>query len=447
MYVETMISPAIPKIIDEFNLPYNISAWLLTSYLVVAAVMTPIVGKITTIYGKKPTIVLLMVLYIFGILVAAFSPNFIVLLLGRALEGLGMAVLPIAFGIIRDQFRDEKLAIGQGIFVTMFYFGSVIGLVAGGYIVEYVGWRMTFFSIIPFSLLVVVFIIKFILLDEPIFKFCISKLREFDVKDISLLSITLASFLIIITNLQNLFSNFTNIFMIFVFLASLFLFIHIERKIENPIIDLKLFKNKLLNAANTIVTIIGINTFMVFHSIPILIIAPLPQGFGKSEVEVVNVFLPYMVTLLFFSIFAGFIISRYGNIKPTFISSIIMALGFFNLLFFHSSSFELSVNLFIVALGLSLTDVGSFNIALSNAPKHLTDISTALTMLFYVIGSSIGPALSGVILSINQSYNFEFTKLYPSPSSYIFVFLISCILSVVTILCLIYIRQIKVAKR
>src|SRR5919202_1894167 len=159
MYGETMLLPAIPDIIKEFKISYNTASWILTAYLIAGSVMTPISGKLSDIYGRKKLVIIIMIVYIVGICLGGLSNNITFLIITRIIQGVGVSMFPIAFGIIRDQFPSEKLAIGVGIFSSMFAAGSVIGLAAGGSIIQNLGWRITFFTIIPFAI-VLWFVIK-----------------------------------------------------------------------------------------------------------------------------------------------------------------------------------------------------------------------------------------------------------------------------------------------
>jgi MFS family permease len=153
MYGETMLLPAVPDIITEFNISYNTASWILTAYLIAGAVMTPISGKLSDIYGRKKMVLIIMLIYLIGIFLGGFSSNITILIISRIIQGIGISMFPIAFGIVRDQFPPEKLAIGVGTFSAMFAAGSVVGLAIGGSIIQSFGWRMTFLSIIPIAIL------------------------------------------------------------------------------------------------------------------------------------------------------------------------------------------------------------------------------------------------------------------------------------------------------
>ena len=148
MYGETMLLPAIPDIIKEFNISYNTSSWILSAYLIAGAVSTPVAGKLSDVYGRKKMVMIILIIYIVGISLGGLSTSITFLVIARVIQGIGISMFPIAFGIIRDQFPKEKLAIGVGVFSSMFAAGSVIGLALGANIIEHFGWRTTFFSIV-----------------------------------------------------------------------------------------------------------------------------------------------------------------------------------------------------------------------------------------------------------------------------------------------------------
>src|SRR6476469_1758748 len=162
MYGETMLLPAIPDIIKEFNIPYDTSSWILTAYLISGAVATPIAGKLSDIYGRKKMVVIILIIYIIGISAGGLSTNISFLLIARVIQGIGISIFPIAFGIIRDQMPKEKLAIGVGVFSSMFAAGSVVGLAVGGSIIQSFGWHATFLSIVPLAVALWIIINRFI---------------------------------------------------------------------------------------------------------------------------------------------------------------------------------------------------------------------------------------------------------------------------------------------
>src|SRR5919112_5259003 len=166
MYAETILVPAIPDLIKDFNIPYSTSSWILTTYLITGAVMTPIAGKLSDIYGKKKVLLIIMIFYTLGVSIAGFSTSIDFMLIARAFQGVGLSMFPIAFSIVRAQFPREKMAIGQGIITSMYGGGAVIGLSIGGIIIQHYSWHATFFTLIPIAIALLFIIWRFIDVDK-----------------------------------------------------------------------------------------------------------------------------------------------------------------------------------------------------------------------------------------------------------------------------------------
>jgi MFS family permease len=165
-FSETMLLPAIPEIMQDFNIPYGTAAWIFSSYLIVAAVMTPIAGKMSDLYGKKKILLLLLSMYVAGIVAGGFSDDISFLLASRIIQGVGLAAVPAAFSLLRDTFPPTRLAVALGVFGSAYSAGSVVGLLAGATIIQSFGWHFTFFSIIPFAAAVTIMIAKFVKEDK-----------------------------------------------------------------------------------------------------------------------------------------------------------------------------------------------------------------------------------------------------------------------------------------
>src|SRR5215210_383652 len=102
-----------------------------------------------------------MVIYAIGVSMAGFASDIYFMIFARIIQGIGMSMFPIAFGMIRDQFPREKISIGQGVITSMFASGAVIGLLAGGIIINNYGWHATFLSTIPIAIALFLIIWRF----------------------------------------------------------------------------------------------------------------------------------------------------------------------------------------------------------------------------------------------------------------------------------------------
>jgi MFS family permease len=170
---------------------------------------------------------------------------------------------------------------------------------------------------------------------------------------------------------------------------------------------------------------------VVYQSMPILIRSPLPVGFGGDALAVANIQLPYMIVSLIFSIASGFIISKIGNLRPTIIGTLVTTIGFFVLFIMHSTEITIMLILVIVAIGLAFMQVGSMNVVLMSTPKQSSGISLGMTLLIYLIGAAIGPAIAGIYMEADQVVlqDGELTSSFPSAESYNSIFLTATLIS------------------
>ena len=495
MYAETMLIPAIPDLIKYFHVSYSMSSWILTAYLVSGAVMTPIAGKLSDIYGRKKILLVIMVIYAVGVSLSGFAANIYFMLIARAIQGIGMSMFPIAFGIVRDQFPREKISIGQGIITSMFASGAVMGLAVGGIIVQNYGWRTTFFTIIPIAIALLLIIRRFIHVDDDDVKqqeqqkqFLEQRQKQsaivengnnftkanknkklanhIDIKGTITLAATVTLFLLVLTFIETSGSSSSNIdtanvngvyinnsnnlsaqsllpFLIIAGIVSFILFVIVERQSNNPLVDFKLMLNKSILPANLIIMLVGMSMFMVFQTIPILVRNPQPIGFGEDAIDTGKVQLPFAIILLIFGPTSGFIVSKLGSLKPIILGTFITAAGFIGLLLYHSTELLVSTNLAILSTGLSLTSVGAMNVIILSTPRQFSGVSLGMSTLMRIIGSSIGPALAGMYMQTHQSLlnNNGMAQYYPSSASFNLIFLSAVVFSIVSILLAIILRQ------
>jgi MFS family permease len=534
MYGETVIIPAIPDFIKEFGITYNTSSWILAAYLIAGAVMTPIFGKLSDIYGKKKIVLVIMCIYTIGVALGGFASNISFMIIARILQGIGISMFPIAFGIIKLQFPQEKLSIAQGIFTGVFTAGSGLGLALGGLIIFHYGWHFALLSMVPAAIILILIVRKFIhikgeeekkqqqLQQQPQqtkvqksklgTEYCCvftkigneeeqeyfhpkinevdnrgadlsmiddknnsnsSILKKIDIKGAIALSATIISFLMTLTFLGNIHSSSTmsGFIPVFIFsivsIVSLMLFIVVERNLsakqkaakmpttstssetssssmaatEAPLIDLNLLTNKIILLNNISLMILGITMFMVYQSISVLIRSPIPLGFGGNAISAANVQIPFTIIILVVSVSAGIIISKFGNIKPSLVGTIISTFGFFSLFLFHSSELLISANLAVVAIGLTLTRVGNWNILLEYTPKDSIGISLGMTAMLFFVGMATGPAIASIYMQANQISIIGSSLSFPSLESYNMIFITAFFISVISIALMLVLKK------
>jgi hypothetical protein len=218
-------------------------------------------------------------------------------------------------------------------------------------------------------------------------------------------------------------------------IISFIVFVRIERKERNPLVDLKLVLNKAILPSNLIILIVGLLNFMVFQTIPILVRNPEPLGFGADTISTGSIQLPFALVFLVFGPTSGFIISKLGSLKPIIFGTIITSISFICLLLFHSTEMQISANLGLLATGLSFAGVEAMNVIILATPRQYSGISLGIATLTRIIGSTIGPALAAMYMQMNQSIlnvN-EVTRSFPSDVAFDAMFITASVIAAVSI--------------
>lgn len=434
VYAETMLLPAIPDLIEEFKIDYSTSSWILSSFLIVGAISVPVVGRLSDMYGRKKMLLIVMMVYAAGVLAGGFTTDIYTMVAARSVQGIGISFFPIVFSIVRDQFPRDKLAIAQGTLISMFAFGGVIGLLAGGTIINEFGWRATFYPIAPIAIVLAAVIARTIRVAEQQ-----GERQRLDLAGTAALAATITLLLSGLTFVQSSAIEGgrgggagAGTLMAPAFfaagLASLAAFVMIERRSQAPLVDLRLMSHRPILLSNVIAIIIGVAMFAVFQTVPVLVRSPEPSGFGGTAADAAGVQLPFSIVALAFGPTSGYIISRMGSPKVAVAGAAIALTGFAFMLVYHADALQVAAGLAVIATGLSLTDVGQINMNTVATPARFAGVSFGMNTLFRLVGASVGPAVAGMLMQSNQMTIGGL--LFPSPWSYSTIFLAAAALAV-----------------
>ena len=212
-FSETMLLPAIPEIIKDFNISYGTAPWIFSAYLIVAAVMTPVAGRLSDLYGKKKILLTLLIIYIAGLAAGGFADNISFLLATRLIQGVGLAAVPAAFSLVRDTFPPGQACYGyRGVWLRVL---CGLGSRPLGWSQHHPELRMAcnILDYSSFCALVTLMITKFVKEKTELDQSITAKAPErtsnkkrasfsIDIKGVVALSATITSFLIALTLIQ-----------------------------------------------------------------------------------------------------------------------------------------------------------------------------------------------------------------------------------------------------
>ncbi|WFR66750.1 MFS transporter [Curtobacterium flaccumfaciens] len=142
--LQSLVAPALSTIGQDLGASTSATSWVLTAYLLSASVLTPILGRLGDMVGKRKVLVVVLSILLVGAVLAALAPNLGTLIVGRALQGAAGAVMPLSIGIVRDELPKEKVSVTIGLLSAIFGIGAGVGIVAAGPIVEHLSWHWLF---------------------------------------------------------------------------------------------------------------------------------------------------------------------------------------------------------------------------------------------------------------------------------------------------------------
>jgi MFS family permease len=431
-YVETMVLPAFHQFITSFgNAPTTTVVWIVSAYLLVGTVATPIFGKLGDKYGKKRMLLIVMALYAVAVSVAGFTPNIgsalgvnaanqIYLLIGvRAFQGLGMGMFPLAFAMMPEVFPAARVGQAQGIVSGMFAAGASLGLAGGGYIAWQFGWQLTFHTVTPVAIILVI-LAYFLLRESP----HLSPMA-IDLPGIGSLGFALAMTMFGLT--EGTYWGWTSFSAVtfvgipwgvpeffLLALAGVAFFLYWEPRAPTPVVSFKSLKERNIWISNVNGVIVGLGMFLVFVALTILVEDPFPPGFGYNEFDLGLMALPSTISMLAFAPLWGRWVAAKGP-KPLMLTGFaIMGLGALGLLLFHATILELIVFTVPTMVGNVAVLIAMSNIIVLSVTQKELGIQTGMNQTFRNLGSAIGPVLAATMTAtFTATVAVAFTPLGP----------------------------------
>jgi EmrB/QacA subfamily drug resistance transporter len=404
--MQTLVVPALPFFQREFHTSAAWVTWIATGFLLSSSVLTPILGKLGDSHGKKRMLVISLGIFGLASLGAAAAWSLASLVCFRVLQGAGAAVFPLSFGIIRDEFPPEKVGLGIGTVSSVFGAGGGIGLVMSGVIIEHLSWHWLFLiGAVP--VLAATVLLALYVPESPV-KFPTKP----DYLGGAALSVALGALLIAISEGSNWGWTSAGVIGLETLSAVMFfVWVRIEQRVPEPLVDLKTFARREMAATNLTTLIMGFSMFSSFILLPNFVQIPsgLPEdiagrlgyGFGASPVEVGLFFIPSSVAMIIAGPAAGALGQRVGRIIPLRIGLASLVLSMILLATFHDESWTIYIWMIFLGVGLAFCFATLGTLVIDYSSPEETGVASGMNTIMRTIGASLGAQVAAAIISAN----------------------------------------------
>jgi EmrB/QacA subfamily drug resistance transporter len=402
----TVIGPAGPTIVGDLG-SVSLLSWIFTAYLLTMAVTTPIFGKLSDLFGRKPIFMIGCALFALGSLLCMFADSMGSLIVYRAIQGIGAgSVIPVTFTIIGDLYTLEERGKVQGLISSVWGIASLVGPLLGGYVVSYFGWEWIFGFNVPLAFLAMFFIFRY--LDENLAK----RKAKIDYPGAVTFTLGMTALLLVLTlGGQTLSWTSPSLLLLAVGAAVMLgLFLWIETKAAEPIVPLYLFKIRDLSFSYMAALLISSLVIGLTSFLPLWI-----QGVRGGDAAASGLaLLPMSIGWFVSSIIGGRLLFTIGSRASCMIGLTFIVLGAAGLSFLHDGSpfwfLPLFTTLYGLGFGFCMT---VFTIMAQSAVGfELRGVSTSLSTFLRTLGQTIGAAVFGSWLNYRIAAGAEEADLF-----------------------------------
>jgi EmrB/QacA subfamily drug resistance transporter len=416
---QTMVFPALPVFQEEFDASTAWATWILTGFLVSAAVSTPILGRLGDQFGKERMLLVSLGLFLAGCLGAAFAWDIWSLIAFRVVAGAGGALFPLSFAIIRDELPPEKVKVGIGLLSAVWGIGGGFGIVLSGVIVDHLSWRYLFLlGSIPVALSLV--LVHRFVPESPV-----RSPSRVDIPGALLLSGALLSLMVGLTEGEDW--GWTSPGLLALLAASLLLFLAwgvVERHSDAPMVDMQMLAHRPVLLTNVATMIAGFALFSCFVLVPTFVQTDTSHGygFGATATQAGLFLLPSSVAMLFAGPVAGLVGRRFGSKWPLAGGLLVVSVAALIFAGAHHEEWHILVASALLGLGVGAAFAAMAGLIADNVDPHEMGIASGMNTVVRVIGGVVGGQVAAALLTAQTIGSSG----VPAESAYTTTFLLSC---------------------
>jgi EmrB/QacA subfamily drug resistance transporter len=396
--VATMVAPAMPNIQEELGASTTGVAWVLTAYLLAAAVCTPLVARLGDILGHERVLLATLAIFAVGLLVSAFGQSLSVLVAGRVVQGtVGGAILPLAYALMRERLPADRLSVGVSVLTASMGVGGSAGLVMAGVIVDALSYRWLFLFGLAMTGVAAVLVTR---LPPGVEQRIAARV---DWLGAGLLAVALSALLIAIGRVDAWgWTGTRTLALIALSAVVLVLWALHERVAEQPLVDVRLLRRRGVWVADVSSLLNGCCQFGAFLLVPQFVQAPHVfggYGFDASVAVAGLTMVPCSLAMLLGGACAAAVHRNIGPRLALCAGFALAGAGFGALLPFHGALWQINAAVAVTGLGLGLVMATMGTLLLQSVPRSQAGEATSITVIARTVGGALGSQVAAAILA------------------------------------------------
>lgn len=406
---QTVVGTAMPRIISDLG-GFSQYTWVTTAYIITSAVVVPITGKLTDIYGRKLFYIGGLIIFVVASVLCGISNTMNQIIIFRAVQGIGAGVIMAnAFIVIGDLFPPAERGKYQGFIAAVFGVSSIVGPTLGGYITDSLSWHWVFFVNVPLGIIIILLFIFFFPNVRPD-----SSKHSIDYPGVILLILGVVPLMLALSwgGVEYAWGSAQIIGMFIFSGVALALLLWVESRSKEPIIPLSIFKDRIVSISSVLLFLTSGGMFGSIIFIPLFF-----QGvLGASATSSGSFITPMMLGVVFGSAISGQVLSRAGGHYRLqgIVGLGLMAFGMWLLsrMSVDTTNTTAIVYMVITGFGLGIT-MPLYMLAVQNTvPYRLLGTATSSMAFFRALGGTVGLAVFGSVL--NNRFATELTARLPA---------------------------------
>jgi EmrB/QacA subfamily drug resistance transporter len=394
--LQSLVIPVLPTIQAGLHTSQNAVTWVLTAYLLSASIFTPIMGRLGDMWGKERLLVVAIAALTVGSVLAAVAGSISVMIVARVIQGIGGGVLPLSFGIIRDEFPREKVAGAIGVIAALAAAGGGLGIVLAGPVVEALDYHWLFW--IPAIILGIATVAAKVVVPE-------SPVRapgRLSWGAAALLSGWLVALLVPISEAPAWGWGSARVLGLLVLAAALAVaWVVLESRSAHPLIDMRMMAIPVVWTTNLVALLFGFGMYATFAFLPEFLQTPASAGygFGLSITRSGLILLPASIAMFAVGVASGRLTMRFGAKKVLVAGALLSVVPFVLLTVARGQQWEVLVAMVLEGVGFGMAFAAMSNLVVQGVPPEQTGVASGMNANIRTIGGSIGAAVMSSIVT------------------------------------------------